>query len=51
MKKSDKMRLLLESLKNTGFFPKNKKQTKTRQEKQEITESKVIRKRIVKKRN
>jgi hypothetical protein len=58
MKKSDKMRLLLESLKNTGFFSrKKKKEVKTKQkpqvteEKQENIENKVIRKRIVKKRN
>lgn len=58
MKKSDKMRLLLESLKKTSFFPKklknktdkNEEKQQFKEEKQEISETKVIRKKIVKKR-
>jgi hypothetical protein len=58
MKKSDKMRLLLESLKKTNFFPKklknktdkNEEKQQFKEEKQEISETKVIRKKIVKKR-
>jgi len=59
MKKSDRMRLLLESLKKTSFSPKklknntNKNETKQEIEetKQEIEETKIVRKKIVRKRS